>query len=185
MSERGVNARELAMRAGVGSSFVYDILKGKSLNPTTKKLAAIAEVLGVPLTQFVSAKETGAGARGTVVSVPLVDTRATAETGVLRTRPFAGDTPHFEERWLAETAKAAHADLRLLVVDNHVAVPDASFREGDMLLLNVASAEKQRRAGLFLLKNKAGLRLLERKKAEKESGLSVLGRVVWFSRSLP
>ena len=38
MERAQVNARELAETAEVGRSFVYDVLSGKSLNPTTHKL---------------------------------------------------------------------------------------------------------------------------------------------------
>ena len=53
MDRIGINARELAEKASVGKSFVYDILSGKSSNPTSKKLMAIAEVLQVPLAYLV------------------------------------------------------------------------------------------------------------------------------------
>ncbi|KJV69512.1 ECH_1013 family putative transcriptional regulator [Candidatus Neoehrlichia procyonis] len=54
MDKMGINARELADRASVGKSFVYDILSGKSTNPTSKKLMAIAKVLKVPLSYLIS-----------------------------------------------------------------------------------------------------------------------------------
>ena len=49
MEKSNINALELAEKAGVGATFVYDILKGKSKNPTSKKLLSIAEALNVSL----------------------------------------------------------------------------------------------------------------------------------------
>ncbi|MGN7661018.1 MAG: ECH_1013 family putative transcriptional regulator [Anaplasma sp.] len=57
MDKIGINARELADKASVGKSFVYDILSGKSSNPTSKKLMAIAEVLQVPLAYLVGSDD--------------------------------------------------------------------------------------------------------------------------------
>ena len=45
----GLNARQLSLKANVGKSFIYDILSGKSTNPTTKKIQAVADALGVSL----------------------------------------------------------------------------------------------------------------------------------------
>lgn len=49
MAEKGINARQLAKLSGVGDSFVYDILNGKSKNPTSSKLNLISRELGVSI----------------------------------------------------------------------------------------------------------------------------------------
>lgn len=54
MKEIGINARELAEKAGVGKSFVYDILNGKSKNPTSKKLNSISKELGISISYLIS-----------------------------------------------------------------------------------------------------------------------------------
>ncbi|ACT69461.1 helix-turn-helix domain-containing protein [Neorickettsia risticii] len=54
MEEIGINARELAERAGVGKSFVYDILNGKSKNPTSKKLNSISRELGISISYLIN-----------------------------------------------------------------------------------------------------------------------------------
>ena len=53
MDSRGITPKELARRANVGKSFVYDILSGKSLNPTTTRLSALSQVLNFPLSYFI------------------------------------------------------------------------------------------------------------------------------------
>lgn len=55
MEERGTNPFELAKRAGVNQTAIYDIMKGKSQNPRVDTLHKIAvEGLGVPLSALVS-----------------------------------------------------------------------------------------------------------------------------------
>ena len=53
MKELGLNARRLAERSSVGKSFVYDILSGKSRNPTSSKLALISKELKVSISYLV------------------------------------------------------------------------------------------------------------------------------------
>lgn len=55
MQERGTNPFDLAKRAGVNQTAIYDIMKGKSQNPRVDTLHKIAvEGLGVPLSALVS-----------------------------------------------------------------------------------------------------------------------------------
>ena len=53
MEKLGLNARRLAEKSNVGKSFVYDILSGKSRNPTSSKLALISKELGVSISYLV------------------------------------------------------------------------------------------------------------------------------------
>jgi transcriptional regulator with XRE-family HTH domain len=52
MVRRGLNYSELARKSGVKPSFIYDILNGKSLNPSVVKLCKIAEALDIALTEL-------------------------------------------------------------------------------------------------------------------------------------
>lgn len=54
MQELGINARTLAIQSNVGKSFVYDILNGKSKNPTSQKLASICDTLRIPVSKLIS-----------------------------------------------------------------------------------------------------------------------------------
>jgi transcriptional regulator with XRE-family HTH domain len=49
MAELSIGQKEVALRAGLGDTYVRDILKGRSVSPQVGKLAKIAEVLAVPL----------------------------------------------------------------------------------------------------------------------------------------
>lgn len=53
MMEKGINARQLAAKAQVGKSFVYDILNGKSKNPTSSKLNSISKELGISMSYLI------------------------------------------------------------------------------------------------------------------------------------
>src|SRR5690348_4227352 len=57
MKKRGVTSADLAKRADVKTSFIYDIISGKSANPSTVKLARVAENLGVSLTYLVGSSQ--------------------------------------------------------------------------------------------------------------------------------
>jgi transcriptional regulator with XRE-family HTH domain len=54
MDEMGINARQLAAKAQVGKSFVYDILNGKSKNPTSSKLNSISRELGISISYLIN-----------------------------------------------------------------------------------------------------------------------------------
>ena len=49
MKEKNIKARALAEAAGVGQTYVRDILAGRSINPSPDKLGMIAEALGCSL----------------------------------------------------------------------------------------------------------------------------------------
>ena len=57
MDEIGINARQLAEKAQVGKSFVYDILKGKSKNPTSSKLNSISRELGLSISYLMNGND--------------------------------------------------------------------------------------------------------------------------------
>src|SRR5271163_2061511 len=52
MKKRGITSPELAKRADVKTSFIYDVMSGKSANPSTVKLARVAEALNVSLAEL-------------------------------------------------------------------------------------------------------------------------------------
>ncbi|UAT43440.1 LexA family transcriptional regulator [Anaplasmataceae bacterium AB001_6] len=54
MKEMGINARQLAEKSKVGRSFVYDILNGKSKNPTSSKLNSICSELKIPMSYLLN-----------------------------------------------------------------------------------------------------------------------------------
>lgn len=63
MDLTGMNAFETAKKAGLGESFVRDILRGKSKNPGIEKLERLAAALDTTVEWFTSADEGKAAAR--------------------------------------------------------------------------------------------------------------------------
>lgn len=57
IKKSGLNVPRVAKRAYILPQFIYDIIAGKSRNPSPKKLARIAEVLGVRLAWLVGVPE--------------------------------------------------------------------------------------------------------------------------------
>jgi phage repressor protein C with HTH and peptisase S24 domain len=54
IAELGLNVVEVAKRAELKPSFLYDIINGKSANPSVVKLARVASELGVDLSYFLT-----------------------------------------------------------------------------------------------------------------------------------
>lgn len=61
MVSLGLTQKALAMLAGVNETYVRDLYKGKSRNPTTGKLAAIARALGCRLEDLTDPRRPGLG----------------------------------------------------------------------------------------------------------------------------
>lgn len=49
MGQLGIGQKELATRAGLGDTYVRDILRGRSTSPQVMKLARLARALDVPV----------------------------------------------------------------------------------------------------------------------------------------
>jgi transcriptional regulator with XRE-family HTH domain len=56
MARKGLNAAEVARRAGINSSGVYDILSGRSRSPRLDTIHKIADALRVPVASLFEEK---------------------------------------------------------------------------------------------------------------------------------
>lgn len=54
MRDLGVNARQLAIHSNTGKSYIYDVLSGKSKNPTCAKLTLIAKTLNTSVSYLIA-----------------------------------------------------------------------------------------------------------------------------------
>lgn len=71
MLERGLNPKSLAAKAGVGPTYISDILKGKSQNPMLAQLRKVAEALDCELEDLTHPTVTGSQPEGSYqVHVP-------------------------------------------------------------------------------------------------------------------
>lgn len=209
MERAHTNARELAENAEVGRSFVYDILSGKSANPTTQKLAAIANVLGVSMAYLLYGEDHSGNrrhddvallsARDDVVTIASITVEASAGGSTLVTDEREDKPFFFRRSWVRDTLGASASDLRVIDVRGDSMLP--TLTEGDAVLINLKECAPSP-PGIFVLFDGYGLvvKRLEFHTQEevliisdntqyapytrKLSEINIVGRVVWFAREL-
>lgn len=203
MKRVGVNPRELSIRANVGKSFVYDILSGKSNNPTTSKLAAIADALGVSVPYLVSGSSNdneimNIGGNNFSAISTIITTRSDKDHELFIE---ASDQVHFFNRmWIHDQLKTTPDKLRVAFAKGDSMQP--SLFDGDMILVNVDDTVPNP-GGLFVLFDNTGFsfkrleytrrgnKLMVIVKADNAKyteyeclpeEIQIVGRIVWFSR---
>lgn len=206
MQKRGLSSVELARRADVKTSFLYDVISGKSANPSSVKLARVAESLGVSLTYLAGTSDSPTD--GYQFSLPaelqeyVAIPRLSVENGALIVREDNKENCHFHKDWIKKRIGAAPADLRLLAVSGDNMSP--TLIQGDMLLVDT-SKKHPSPPGIFILFDGAGLvaKRLELIAQHEQPRLrvicdnahystyestvaetAIIGRVVWFSREI-
>jgi phage repressor protein C with HTH and peptisase S24 domain len=204
MKRVGINARELSQRANVGRSFIYDILNGKSTNPTTRKIAAVADVLGVSVPYLVNGScndnEVTIGHGTSQVAVPEISSMFFSQNDMKRD----GDSGsiYFFRKSLLRNFTLNIEDARVFKIEGDCMSP--TLLDGDIVLVDLKQTEPNL-PGVFLIYENKGL-MAKRIEALPSSfgGVSklsvssdnkiytsyscntsevnIIGRVVWFSR---
>ncbi len=207
MERAQVNARELAENAEVGRSFVYDVLSGKSLNPTTHKLSAVANSLGVSMSYLLYGEESWGGGKhpkteqksNEILSIAslAVETSAAGASMVTQERD---DKPFFFNRnWVKQKLNANPNELRVVDVKGDSMAPTLS--EGDTVLINLKETTPSP-AGIFVLFDGFGL-IVKRLELQPDgtvqilsdnlnyaphtrplTDINIIGRVVWIAREV-
>jgi transcriptional regulator with XRE-family HTH domain len=54
MNAKGLTKKALALRAGLGATYVHDLFRGKSRNPKGEQLARLADALGCSVSDLIS-----------------------------------------------------------------------------------------------------------------------------------
>jgi phage repressor protein C with HTH and peptisase S24 domain len=199
MDVKGINSRELAKQAGLGQSFVYDVLKGKSNNPTVRKITAIAQVLNVSVSHLMHGDDMQEKTEG-MVSIPELAVHVTGRNS-FETDAIQGIPIYFHADWIRTELKADVHNLRVVKVHGDAMEP--TIAEGDSVLIDVSKITPE--AGVFALFDGVSVNV---KRVESvgsvdqprlriisdnhyyephEAGVSevnILGRVVWLSRAL-
>ncbi len=203
MARKGLNPKTLAERAKVGRSFVYDILNGKSTNPTSSKLAAIAEQLGVSVNYLVSGVQQVMNPRqkdwNDVVEITSIEIEQSASGSILITNENEKRPYYFKSEWINKKLNAHPTDLRAVFVNGDSM--GSTLQNGDMLLVNITK-KIPNPPGLFVLFDGMGpvakrLEMVAPGRArvisdnsqyspyEKDlSELNIVGKVVWLAREL-
>lgn len=202
MHRQQLTARELARKSGVKSSFIYDILNGKSTNPSTVKLAKVAHALGVNLSQLVDPSPT------TSPSLKVASTFAydghiaphwlgTDALPALTCAPLS-----FSKRWLSGQLSADVAALSLFHITGDSMSP--TLQSGDVVLINQNHVTPTP-AGLYVIREGTSY-CARRLECRHEQGtatvrigcdndyyssyertledVAILGRIVWVARTL-
>lgn len=209
MAKRGISSARLAKDAGVKTSFIYDIISGKSANPSTVKLARVAESLGVSLTSLVDngdpGNESSYAARlqtNEYVTIPRLTVDVSSGKPSVVSLHQDGEAFCFRKDWIRDRLGAAPSDLRLvqmrgdsmeptffnnelMLVDTtrKLPAPPGLFVVFDGFGLNIKRLEYvtgSRPARLRIIPDNAQYSIYERSVEETV----VIGRIVWFSREV-
>lgn len=155
MALLGLTQKALSRNAGVGDTYVRDILKGKSRNPGGEKLERVASILGCTARDllFPAGGQTVAReARSTYiatpdqpeitvelnppgyVAVPYISLRAgMGGCGYVEDR-LLGRPKFFEEEFVRGALRASPSDLRVIEVEGQSMEP--MLQNGDMVLVD-------------------------------------------------
>lgn len=211
MKKRGITSAELAKRSDVKMSFLYDVISGKSANPSTVKLAKVAEVLCVNLNYLVGNTNNPArddiypfrpAADDDYVSIARISVDVSAGAGSVVSQEHPAESYHFRRAWICNHLGASQEQLRMLYVRGDSMEP--TLCNDDLLLIDTEK-KLPTPPGIFVLYDGFGLvaKRLELIKDGTQKSLrivsdnpqyqtyergmddvSIIGRVVWFAREI-
>ena len=205
IEEKELSVTELAKKADIKPSFLYDILHGKSSNPSTTRLAKIAEALGVSVTYLAGLEESKNRLKpgnDEYVTISSILVAASAGGGTMVIEEQQGEPYYFRRSWVRDRLNSKPEDLRMIFVQGDSMEP--TLCSNDMILVDVTRTNPSP-PGIFVLFDGLGLvtkrleflpnstppslRILsdnpqyqpyERTLAEAQ----IVGRVVWFAREI-
>lgn len=212
MRRKSINANELAKRAHVGHSFVYDILNGKSTNPTTKKLSAVAEILQTSVPYLLYGKTVykdvfsltpiaSSSNIDELVAIPSITIEKFANDSVVIMEECDTKPYYFHRQWLQKLETKAES-LRVMIMQDDRMSP--TLNNKDMIIIDI-SHKKPTPSGLFAIYDGVGLAIkrleyiykpkkprinvISDNPAYKSYELSpnditIIGKAVWISRHL-
>lgn len=200
MQSRGVTAAQLARRADVRISFLYDILSGKSANPSPVKLARVATSLGVSIQRLLGEDETGQRPGDDYVTIPRIAVDASAGGGTLVTSEEPAESYYFRTAWIRDHLGTSPQNLRMLYISGDSMEP--TLCHNDIILVDTTK-QTPSPPGIFVLFDGMGLiaKRLEYVAHQKrlriisdnpqystyERSIAeaiIVGRVVWFAREM-
>lgn len=207
MKELGLNPGEVADQAGIGKSFVHDILLGRSLNPTTEKLGKVANVLGTSVEYLLNGTLPVSNSevilRGeTFSAVPFVNVVASMGGGAIVEEESEVNAWLFPRAWICEGLATFPSHLRLIKVSGDSMEP--TLRNNDTIMIDTSKSNPSR-GGLYVLDDGYGL---VAKRLDKIIGsgqamvriisdnsqypayermideIRIIGKIVWFARQI-
>jgi phage repressor protein C with HTH and peptisase S24 domain len=203
MKKRGISSAELAKRADVKTSFLYDVISGKSTNPSTIKLARVAESLDVSLA-YLAGNEAGSQERPenstAYLAVPRITVDITADGNRVVTQEHTAEYYYFRKSWVTEHLKTTAATLRLLYIRGDSM--DPTLQHDDIVLVDM-SRKTPTPPGIFIVFDGLGLSAKRLEYVDRQKTIRlisdnpqyttyersveetvIIGRVVWFAREI-
>ena len=206
MARQGLSSSELAKRSEVKPSFIYDILNGKSTNPSTIKLAQVAQTLGMSLTSLITDDPSSplqqAPDKSEFVAVPAMLLESYLGGGNVAAMERPVEPYYFRRTWLKERLRVEPENLKMVFVRGDDMEP--TLHHNDVVLVDV-SKKSPTPPGLFVLYDGMGV-VVKRVEYISQSvppalriisdndkyspyerpanDTHILGRVVWFAREL-
>jgi len=209
MKKRGITSTELAKRADVKTSFLYDIISGKSANPSTVKLARVAESLGVSLSWLVgnghasdTASQDSPAGKEDYAPIRRIMVDVSAGGGTIVSSEQPGESYYFRKAWIKERLNASPDDLRMLYVRGDSMEP--TLCHNDIILVDT-TRKTPSPPGIFVLFDGFGLvaKRLEHITHQRQPHIRIIsdnpqysiyersieetfivGRIVWFAREI-
>lgn len=206
MNEQRINCVQLATTAKVKTSFLYDILNGKSANPSAVQLAKVAHALNVSLSYLVSADS-----QHTARTQPKQITSQLATLAFVSLDAQSGKiishiapTPGFQMQinWLEQSLGLSIDNARFFRITSDDMSP--KLLRGDVVLIDTSNT-KPSPPGVFLIfdgvgltvrnvayvKNPKNKRICIRSESQGDykdnrdlDDVLIVGRVVWLARCI-
>lgn len=208
MVQKGISSADLAARADVKTSFLYDIMNGKSTNPSTIKLARVADALGVSLTYLAGHIDSPSPERlfkemgGDYVIIPRLMIDVSTGGSTVISQEHKQERYQFRRTWIEEQLGISPSEVRMLYVRGDSMEP--TLCHNDIVLVDMTK-KLPSPPGVFILYDGFGLMAKRLEFAGNDSDpllriisdnpqystyerpvseTFVIGRVVWFSREV-
>jgi len=196
MKKRGMSSVELGKRADVKTSFLYDVMSGKSANPSSVLMARVAAALDVSLAYLTGSD---ASSSGYEFSVPSLSEGFVAILPAEKDAKLGNANFHFHKDWIKKTIGTTPNDLRSYTVQSDNMQP--TLQVGDSLLIDTTKKHPSP-PGMFLLFDGVALVVKRVEFMAQQNKLriscdnahyssydspaeetAIIGRVVWLSRA--
>ena len=158
----GMSVADVARESDVNRSFVYDVLRGKSLVPNLEKLTRVAAILKVELGWLLTGKGTVHGNdpitddyHNEFVAIQYVAVRPSMGGGtMIEAEDNSGRDFHFRRAWIRDRLKAAPSMLRVMAVQGDSMLP--TLNDSDTILVDM-NQRNPSPPGVFVLHDGMGL----------------------------
>ncbi len=184
MDEQHTNCVQLAQAAKVKTSFLYDILNGKSANPSAVQLAKVAKALNISLSYLAGSSKLRADypavENNGMEYIPIARLVLDKHSGKIISQLDKTPTLQLSKAWLEEDLGISPADARYFSITSDEMNP--LFTKGDTVLINTTRTLPSP-PGIFLMFDGAGLtvRRVEYKGNPKNKRIRILSENVYYS----